>query len=429
MDIDTLIRPDKLAVLPEKIPFIKPRLSVETGDGVNIGSPLFYDKRNPDFKFLSPGGGKIVTVNYGPRRVIREIVIALDREELFEEFPIVSEEDLETIDRSRLIRILLDGGMWPLIRALPFRDIAGPDVTPPAIIVSLDAQEPFQAQPAVYLKENIELFKYGIRALRKLADNQPFYIASSKQNAFVLNTLSEWVTHTVEGAYPADDPGVLLYHIKKTSSQNRSWYINGQDVLLIGQLLKTGRYPTKRTVAVAGSSANQRKHFITRLGTPLKSLTQGTPPNGDARWIAGGLFRGYATTVDAYLGFYETSLLLIPQGKQREFMTLFNPGFGKPSYSRVFLSHLNRSELTFDCNRHGDERACIGCMHCADVCPVDILPQMAYKAILAEEVEEYLDHGLLDCVECGLCSYVCPAKIELSGTFKSAKAAYAKEVL
>jgi Na+-transporting NADH:ubiquinone oxidoreductase subunit A len=67
-------------------------------------------------------------------------------------------------------------------------------------------------------------------------------------------------------------------------------------------------------------------------------------------------------------------------------------------------------------------------MHCADVCPVDILPQMAFKAILAEEIEEALQHGLLDCVECGLCSYVCPSKIELSQTFKTAKAAYAKEI-
>ena len=66
-------------------------------------------------------------------------------------------------------------------------------------------------------------------------------------------------------------------------------------------------------------------------------------------------------------------------------------------------------------------------MHCADICPVNILPQMAYKSILTEEVEEALALGLLDCVECGLCSYVCPSKIELSQTLITAKADYAKE--
>ena len=59
---------------------------------------------------------------------------------------------------------------------------------------------------------------------------------------------------------------------------------------------------------------------------------------------------------------------------------------------------------------------------------MDILPHMTYKAILAEETEEYLQHGLLDCVACGLCSYVCPSKIELTHTFTLAKAAYAREI-
>jgi Na+-transporting NADH:ubiquinone oxidoreductase subunit A len=99
----------------------------------------------------------------------------------------------------------------------------------------------------------------------------------------------------------------------------------------------------------------------------------------------------------------------------------------KPTYSKTFLSALNSKLLAHNCNMNGSRRACIACMHCADVCPVDILPQMAYKAILAEEVEAYLAHGLLDCVNCGLCSYVCPSKIELSQTFKETKAAVAKE--
>jgi Na+-transporting NADH:ubiquinone oxidoreductase subunit A len=58
---------------------------------------------------------------------------------------------------------------------------------------------------------------------------------------------------------------------------------------------------------------------------------------------------------------------------------------------------------------------------------VEILPQLTYKSILAEEVEEYLAHGLLDCVECGLCSYVCPSKIELLETLKSAKTSYYRD--
>jgi Na+-transporting NADH:ubiquinone oxidoreductase subunit A len=80
-----------------------------------------------------------------------------------------------------------------------------------------------------------------------------------------------------------------------------------------------------------------------------------------------------------------------------------------------------------DCNRHGGVRACIACGYCAQVCPVDILPQLTFKAVLADAVEEFLAHGLLDCVECGLCTYVCPSKIELADILVQAKAAYYKE--
>jgi Na+-transporting NADH:ubiquinone oxidoreductase subunit A len=72
-------------------------------------------------------------------------------------------------------------------------------------------------------------------------------------------------------------------------------------------------------------------------------------------------------------------------------------------------------------------RPCVACSSCARVCPVEILPQLAYKSALAGEVEESLAHGLLDCVECGLCTYVCPSKIELCRFLTDAKRTYLKE--
>ena len=44
----------------------------------------------------------------------------------------LTREELRTVSRRHLVEMLLRGGLWPLIRALPFRDIANPAVTPPA---------------------------------------------------------------------------------------------------------------------------------------------------------------------------------------------------------------------------------------------------------------------------------------------------------
>jgi Na+-transporting NADH:ubiquinone oxidoreductase subunit A len=416
-------KPACVAALPEKIPFIKPRLRVEVGDSVKIGSVLFEDRRNPAVRFMSPGGGEIAQINFGPRRIIKEIVIRLAENEAQAEFDALSEKALEQIERDKLVAMLLDGGMWPLIKAFPFRDIADPAAVPPAIFVSLGAKEAFQPAPEVYLNGKKNLFGYGIKILQKLTQN--VYAGAAADNPNVLKELRENITHVFKGAYPADDPGVLLYHIKQSSSENRSWYIAGQDVLLLAQFLMTGAYPVERTVAVGGTSAPKKKHFITRIGVPLAHLAPGV--NGDVRFTAGGILRGYAASKDGYLGLYETSVTLLPESGEKELFGFARPGFEKPSYSRAFLSFFNTSALPANCNLHGDGRACINCGACAEVCPVDILPQFAFKCVLADEVEESLQHGLLDCVECGLCSYVCPSKVEVCTILKKAKAAYYKE--
>jgi Na+-transporting NADH:ubiquinone oxidoreductase subunit A len=422
-EVVTLEKPSQVALLPNKIPFVKPRLKVQVGDSVNVGTPLFEDKRNPDVIFLSPGGGKIAQINFGPRRVIEEIVIALDSEEAYEDFPTISQAEIENIDKTALIQAIMKGGLWPLFRELPFRDIANPDVSPPSIIVTLDSREPFQPVPEVYLKNKIDAFEFGIKILQKLSET--VFISTALDDAFKLKELKRYLTHVCKGVYPANDPGVLNYHIKKTPKENRAWYIDGQDVLLLADLFKSGRYPIEKTLVLGGSLAKEKKHILTRTGVPLRHLTRGRVENiTGARYIVGGVFTGYTGSEESYMGFYEKSLVLISKGDEKEFFGFARPGFNKPSRSRVFLSFFNRSDFPMDCNCHGEERACINCGSCTDVCPVDILPQFTYKCVLADEIEEALAHGMLDCVECGLCSYVCPSKIELSDVLKNTKKAY-----
>jgi Na+-transporting NADH:ubiquinone oxidoreductase subunit A len=422
-EVTVLEKPDRVALMPERIPFVKPRLKVQVGDRVKIGTPLIEDKRNPGVRFLSPGGGEVTRILFGPRRVISEIVITLDHREKREEFLSFSEAQIETISRAALIEAIMTGGLWPLLRGLPFRDIADPEFTPPSIMVRLDATEPFQPSPEAYLNGEVDLFEFGVKILRRLSEN--VFIITSTDNSFVLNQLKNDLTHAVDGVYPADDPGVVLYHIKTSPAENRAWYIDGQDVLLLARLLTTGKYPVERVVALGGEPVTEKTHFLARAGIPLDLLTRGrTDDTIDARYIVGGIFTGYTGSRDSYMGFYEKSLVLVPEGAEKEFFGFARPGFEKPSRSRAFLSAFNKSALPVDCNYHGEERACVNCGYCAEVCPVGILPQFAYKCILADEIEEALAHGLLDCVECGLCTYVCPSKVELTDTLKNTRKAF-----
>lgn len=424
-DLGSLGEPSQIALCADKIPFIRPRLKVSQGDTVQVGSLLMEDKRQPSIKFLSPAAGTVRRIQLGPRRVIEAVIIDRDSDETHTDLPVIHRGRLETMARDSLVEHILHGGLWWVFRELPYRNLPSPAIVPPLILVSLDAKEPFQPSPVVYLDGRMDLFHYGLKVLEKLSHNQ-VVISADHRNKDVINRCHAVITHTVSGQYPSDDPATLLYHIKQSSDQNRAWTITGQDVILLAQMLSLGRYPTERIIAVGGSEAVDGQHYRTRIGVPLSHLAG--PSHSNSRIVIGGLMRGHTAKPDDFMDLQATAVTLVPKGEEARFLALFNPGSTMPSYSRTFLSRLNPGKLVYDCNLNGGRRACIACMHCADVCPVNILPQMAYKAICAEEIEEALQHGLLDCVECGLCSYVCPSKIELSQTFKTAKAAYAKEI-
>lgn len=416
---------DRLIVSAERISHIKTRLQVKEGDRVRLGSVLFTDKRNPDMRFLSPGAGVIETIEYGPRRVIRAIVIQLDRTEEQESFKSLAPgQTPESLSRSELVQRLTEGGIWPFIRSLPFRDIADPGIVPPAIIVPLDCLDPFHPPPAFYLEGAEDDFYTGLLALSLLAPIVNV-VGNGQDPPPMPEKTQRVVTHRLNGPYPADDPGVFIYHTRADAQDNASWYIHGADVVLLGKFLTTGRFPVQRVVTV--SAPGVISHVHTRIGAPITSLAPAVENLLDYRVIAGGVFRGQAVSPGAGVNYYETAITVLPEGNKPEFVGFLRPGFRKPSHWRAFLSAFNPGPFDRDTGLHGEERACINCGACAEVCPVDILPQFTMKSLVAGEIEEALAHGLLDCVECGLCSYVCPSKVELCEQLRSARKTFYKE--
>ncbi|QQO09850.1 electron transport complex subunit RsxC [Breznakiella homolactica] len=68
-----------------------------------------------------------------------------------------------------------------------------------------------------------------------------------------------------------------------------------------------------------------------------------------------------------------------------------------------------------------EESPCIRCARCINNCPCFLSPVLINNALEAQEIDTAQTAGLMDCIECGSCSYVCPARIKLVQRFRVGK--------
>lgn len=68
-----------------------------------------------------------------------------------------------------------------------------------------------------------------------------------------------------------------------------------------------------------------------------------------------------------------------------------------------------------------EESACIRCGRCLRACPMGLLPAKIDALTRAERFEAAEKIGAMNCIECGCCTFVCPAKRALTQSCRTAK--------
>ncbi len=429
LSVIQMAEPETIAVSALDIPYIRPKLLVKENDSVKTGTPLFCDKRNKCISYVSPATGIVKKIVFGDRRRLQEVVIALyknldknsGKTDDFIQFETLPEIGVEKVPRSKIINLLQQGGLWQCLREFPSKDTADENHAPPMIIVSLNGNDLFSPHPKIVIDNEIPFFEFGIKILKQFSNR---IIVTSRQSSLDrLNGFKDHITHIVPDFYPSWDPAVVLYRLKKSREENRSWCIAAEHLILMAKLLLTGRYPVKRVVTVTRKN-DKKPHLIIRQGTPVQELVGHL---NDNYIITTGRFNGRLVDPKSHMGFFENTLNIIPDNHKEELFGFIQPGLSKPSVSRTFLSCLSNSPKDLDANTHGEERACINCGYCTSICPVDLAPNFIMKALFSDDIEDALSYGLLDCCRCGLCSYTCPSKIELTKILSEGMEAHYKD--
>ena len=403
------------AVKPSDFPGITPKLVVKEGDEVLAGTTLFYDKYNESVKFSSPVSGEIIEVLRGDKRKLLGIKILADKDIKYLPF---NKANPDEINREQIIEALLNSGIWTLIRQRPFGIIAKPSETPKSIFISAFDSNPLAPDIDFIMQgENEEIFQTGLNALIKLTNgNIHLNVDGAKTPASIFNNAKGVIINKFSGPHPAGNVGVQIHHIDPVNKGETVWYINPQDILIVGKLFTQGKFDAGRIIALTGSRVSSPKYYKTIIGSSVKNiLSDGGLKAGENRIVSGNVLSGTQIQADGFLGYYDTQITVIPEGNESEFMGWLAPGLKKFSMSRSFFSWLSpNKKYNLNTNLHGEERPFVVSGEYEKVFPMDIYPVQLLKSILIEDIEMMEQLGIYEVLEedFALCEFVCTSKIK-----------------
>ena len=392
-----------------------PKVEVETGDEVKAGDVLFYDKKSPQIKYVSPVSGEIVSVNRGAKRAIASVVILADKEMKYRDLnpPVLGE-----CSREELVNFLLESGGWTMLRQRPFDTLPTPTDTPKSIFVSTFDSAPLAPDLDFVVEGREANFQKGLDVLNMLTEGFVHLGLDAREGELPPSaafTLAEGVKKTwFSGAHPSGNVGIQIHHIDPINSGEKVWYLGVQEVITLGALFMEKKFNAERLVAVGGAELSEAAYYRTYIGANVADLVENKLTNDHVRFVSGDVLSGKAKAKEEYLNYFDDQLTVIEEGDSYELFGWLLPISLRPSLSRTFPNFLLGKDLTFhaNTNTHGEERAFVMTGQYEEVLPMDIYPQHLMKAIMMQDFERMEGLGIFELSEedIALCEFSCTSK-------------------
>ncbi|TXD81830.1 Na(+)-translocating NADH-quinone reductase subunit A [Subsaximicrobium wynnwilliamsii] len=395
---------------PEDFHSVTPKLVAKEGDMVMAGDVVFHDKSYDAVKFVSPVSGKVVEVLRGPKRRIDAIKILADKEQSHKDFGVFDSNANAETTKSHL----LSSGCWPFIKQRPYDVIADPDSEPKAIFISGYDTAPLAADLDYTLSGKEAELQAAVSALAKLTPGKIH--VGVKSNTSPLAGLEGVTVHKVSGPHPAGNVGTHINKINPVNKGETVWTINPADLVIMGELLLTGKFNAERMVALVGSSVQKPRYFKTLIGSEVSTMVydNGVDKNGNDRIISGNVLTGKQVKPDGNLGYYSNLISVIPEGDDYEFFGWNKPVFDKVSTSRALTFSWMQPNKKYDLNTNtnGEHRAFVITGIYEDVFPLDIFPMQILKACMYEDLDEMEALGMYEVApeDFALTEFVCVSK-------------------
>lgn len=403
-----------VAIVGDDYVGMRPAMLVQEGDRVIKGQALFEDKKNPGVMFTAPASGTVVAIHRGERRVLQSVVIQIEGDEK-REFARFDAADLATLSHDAVQTQLLESGLWTALRTRPYSKTPVPGTEPAAIFVTAIDTNPLSADPQPLILAERNAFDAGLTVLTRLTPGK-VHVCQASGGKLGGHPQGQVAFNEFAGPHPAGLVGTHIHFLEPVSLTKQVWHLNYQDVIAIGKLFTTGELCAERIIAIGGPQATQPRLVRTLLGADLTALLAGETKEGENRIISGSVLSGrHATGPMAWLGRFHLQVSVVLEGREKELFGWVLPGAEKYSVTRTTLGHFLRRKLfNFSTSTNGGERAMVPIGNYERVMPLDILPTVLLRDLLAGDTDGAQALGCLELDEedLALCTYVCPGKYE-----------------
>jgi len=395
---------------PEDFHSITPKLSIKVGAKIKAGEAVFFNKANEEMKFTSPVSGELVDIIRGEKRKILALEIQADSEQQFVDFAV---KDSKALKADEIKSLLLASGCWSFVKQRPYDVIANPAVTPKAIFVSAYASAPLAADYDYVLAGKEKELQAAVTALSKLTSGAVNVSVGKNANS-PLAGLNNIVLHKVSGPHPSGNVGTQIAKIDPVNKGEVVWTITPQDLVIIGELLLTGKFNAERIIALAGSSVEAPKYYKTKIGASIASLVEGKLKGDNNRIISGNVLTGRTKKIKESLGFYDNMVTVVTEGNDYEFFGWTLPVFNKISISRAitFSWLFPNKKFDLNTNTNGEHRAFVVTGNYEEVFPLDIYPMQILKSCMYKDLDEMEQLGMYEVApeDFALTEFVCVSK-------------------
>ncbi|WP_298479099.1 Na(+)-translocating NADH-quinone reductase subunit A [uncultured Maribacter sp.] len=390
---------------------ITPKLLVKQGAQVKAGEPLFFNKNQEDMFFVSPVSGELVEIIRGERRRILTLKIQADKEQAVLEH---AKLDLSSASGEEIKSYLLKGGCWPFVKQRPYDVIANPAIAPKAIFVSGYATAPLALDLDYALKGKEAQLQAALTALSKLTSGK-VHVSVGASGTSPLSGLSNIELHKVSGPHPSGLVGTQINKISPINKGEVVWTVSAQDLVIIGELLLSGKFNAERIVALVGSSVKAPKYYTTTIGAEISTFLYASGVNSEnIRVVNGDVLTGSKSSPDGNLGYYNGTVSVIPEGDDYELFGWNKPVFNKVSTSRALTFSWLTPNKKFDLNTNtnGEHRAFVTTGSYEEVFPLDIFPMQILKACMYKDLDEMEALGMYEVApeDFALTEFICVSK-------------------